>query len=473
MLEHDSGIVRAVAWSEICPWLSILRTFRIAISLRVLVFGALGILLTLIGWSIFGVLFSSDHDVAEWSRTTATECFGPVDIGTVRSPEDWRSLVDYGPQIDFSQGPFLRRGLDFPTRSERFSRIPSPVRRPWPVSCYRALDHWRLGIFRRGDQPYGRGPIGGRRTGGLGGCPAIRQVQMALLFRRPAVSPDGSRAGRPYHGASWAGSCGPTLAWCWSGSSGRCMLLAGLLMALLLLGLVFGWPLMWATISTEGTDSFDALSRSYAYVFQRPLHYLFYAVVAAVLGWLGWLLVSTFASAVIWLTSWAVAWGCGADRIMQIDSGGMKGIGHAGSEIIHFWVICVRFLAVGYFYGYFWTAASAIYLLLRRDVDATEMDEVHLDADASEPSRGGPAPSTDENSGAIGSGEHLAGIIAASRWWVPLLACPGGCHCWLVQQCCSSRGAQYCWASQQWHPSGQAPKNLPQGFNCRNGREGV
>jgi len=31
-------------------------------------------------------------------------------------------------------------------------------------------------------------------------------------------------------------------------------------------------------------DSFDALSRSYAYVFQRPLHYLFYALVAAVFG---------------------------------------------------------------------------------------------------------------------------------------------------------------------------------------------
>ena len=55
------------------------------------------------------------------------------------------------------------------------------------------------------------------------------------------------------------------------------LLLGGLMMAILLLGLLFGWPLMWATISSEGTDSFDALSRSYAYVFQRPLHYLFYA----------------------------------------------------------------------------------------------------------------------------------------------------------------------------------------------------
>ena len=65
----------------------------------------------------------------------------------------------------------------------------------------------------------------------------------------------------------------------------------------------------------------------------------------------------------------------------------MNGIGHAGSVIIRFWADCVKFLAVGYFYGYFWTAASAIYLLLRRDVDATEMDEVFLDADRSDAPR--------------------------------------------------------------------------------------
>ena len=56
-------------------------------------------------------------------------------------------------------------------------------------------------------------------------------------------------------------------------------LVGGLLMGIFMLGLVFGWPLMWGAISTEGTDSFDALSRSYSYVYQRPYHYLFYSIV--------------------------------------------------------------------------------------------------------------------------------------------------------------------------------------------------
>jgi len=185
------------------------------------------------------------------------------------------------------------------------------------------------------------------------------------------------------------------------------LLVAGLVMAALLLGLAFGWPLMWTTISTEGTDSFDALSRSYAYVFQRPLHYLFYVVVAVLFGALGWLLVSEFAAGVIGLTYWAASWACGANQIALIMPGGgeLEGIGYAGAGLIHFWTGCVKLLAVGFLYGYFWTACGAVYLLLRRDVDATEMDEVFLEEDESEQSYGLPPLGTDETGAPVVSEE--------------------------------------------------------------------
>jgi hypothetical protein len=53
--------------------------------------------------------------------------------------------------------------------------------------------------------------------------------------------------------------------------------------------------------------------------------------------------------------------------------------------MIHFWAGCVKLLAVGYLFSYFWTASTAVYFQLRRDVDHTETDEVCLDADQSEP----------------------------------------------------------------------------------------
>ncbi len=175
-------------------------------------------------------------------------------------------------------------------------------------------------------------------------------------------------------------------------------LAAGAFMALLLLGVLFGWPLMWATISAEGTDSFDALSSSYAYLFQRPLHYVCYAAVAGFFGWLGWLLVQNFAAGVVWMSYWAAGWGSGSDQIQSILGGGesLTGVGYAGSVLVRFWAGCVKLLAVGYLFSYFWTAAVAIYFLLRRDVDATETDEVFLDADASEQSFGLPAIRTDK-----------------------------------------------------------------------------
>ena len=46
---------------------------------------------------------------------------------------------------------------------------------------------------------------------------------------------------------------------------------------------------------------------------------------------------------------------------------------------MRFWTDCVKLAATGYLFSYFWTAASAMYLLLRHSVDATETDEVVLD----------------------------------------------------------------------------------------------
>ena len=87
------------------------------------------------------------------------------------------------------------------------------------------------------------------------------------------------------------------------------VLFAAFFMTLLLIGVLLGWPLMWATVSVEGTDSFDALSRTYAYVFQKPLRYAAYIVIAVIIGWLGWIVVENIAAAVIWLASWAAGWG--------------------------------------------------------------------------------------------------------------------------------------------------------------------
>jgi hypothetical protein len=58
-------------------------------------------------------------------------------------------------------------------------------------------------------------------------------------------------------------------------------------LCLLVVGLgVLAWPLMPVTVAAEWRDVFDAVSRGYSYLFQRPLRFLALTAVAVLLAWL-------------------------------------------------------------------------------------------------------------------------------------------------------------------------------------------
>lgn len=153
----------------------------------------------------------------------------------------------------------------------------------------------------------------------------------------------------------------------------------GFLMAILLLGLLFGWPLMYSTISTEGTDAFDAISRSYAYVFQRPFHYLFYIIIATLVGGLGWAFVHGIISLVMHCTHWSFVWWLSPERSTELFSATPEGIAGWGMNLIYFWHGALRTLATAFSIGFLFSSMTAVYLLLRRHVDGVELDEVQLD----------------------------------------------------------------------------------------------
>ena len=71
-------------------------------------------------------------------------------------------------------------------------------------------------------------------------------------------------------------------------------LAAGFVMTLVLLGLVGGFNLMYPTIAVEGSDSFDAISRSFSYLYALPWRLAFYTVIAVVYGALAYLFVRLF-----------------------------------------------------------------------------------------------------------------------------------------------------------------------------------
>jgi hypothetical protein len=52
---------------------------------------------------------------------------------------------------------------------------------------------------------------------------------------------------------------------------------------------------------------------------------------------------------------------------------------YAGAGMVSFWMTLLFMLMLGFTYSYFWTAASVIYLLMRKRVDETDPDEIYTE----------------------------------------------------------------------------------------------
>jgi hypothetical protein len=188
------------------------------------------------------------------------------------------------------------------------------------------------------------------------------------------------------------------------------LVLLGFGQAVLLVGLV-GYPLMYATVSAEGSDTFDALSRSYNYVFQSPWNYIWYSLVAILYGAVLVFFVVFMGSFVVYLTKWSVSqtpmtettfpsrridnWFVGAPTSFEwhrllasnavADSiTGLAWYNQISAFMVSLWVRIIFLLMIGFAYSYFFSAFTMVYLLMRRKVDDTELDEVYLEEDEPE-----------------------------------------------------------------------------------------
>jgi hypothetical protein len=169
-------------------------------------------------------------------------------------------------------------------------------------------------------------------------------------------------------------------------------LLIGMALAVMLLVISVSWPLMIATISTEGPDAFDGLSRGYDYALNRTWYALWLVLLMVIYGTVVIMFSSYIVLEGVRLASWAVASGMGEDNLRQqlivrspamltdpaaIDGSTPDTI--AGSEI-SFWLHVLTWLLKGFTVSFFWTAATIIYFLLRLSLDAKPLDHVFVPA---------------------------------------------------------------------------------------------
>lgn len=376
-------VIQKISWSTLCPWTIIFRTLPVASSFTVLALSLLGVVLTPIGWRASEALFIRGESRNDTAMMEIVRNNNSPYRGVFSNVSDGRqSLEVLGVRINGPREVF-RQYVD--PYSHLFDRNFGFF--PFLYFLFGSL--WSLAIW-----------------GFLG--LAICRVTLMKLTRNEFVPLDDAVG---FAMEKWTTVIGAILAPL-GAVAAICvpMFLLGLLMGfdigvmlvgvlwvvvlaastaigVLLFGLMFGWPLMVSSVGCESQNSFDAMTRAYAYTFQRPLHYLFYAILAILYGGICWMIVSALADAIVNLSFWTTSWGANIapDRISTIinpvsEDGQFveSQTLYVGRNAIGLWNGLIRSCAAAFLYAMFWAMASAIYLLLRKDVDETEMDEIYV-----------------------------------------------------------------------------------------------
>jgi hypothetical protein len=176
-------------------------------------------------------------------------------------------------------------------------------------------------------------------------------------------------------------------------------LLAGFVMTLVLLGTAGGFNLMYPTIAVEGSDSFDAISRSFSYVYARPWRMLFYTAVAVAYGAATYLFVHMFIWLTLVLTHHFVGMGIltpaeNTNDLLStmwpnpmttgrlsysVDYLALTAGQKMGAFFMNCWVMFLVSFLGAFTISLYFSANTVVYYLMRREVDSTEMDDVYLE----------------------------------------------------------------------------------------------
>jgi len=174
-------------------------------------------------------------------------------------------------------------------------------------------------------------------------------------------------------------------------------LFTGTLIAIVLIGAVAGFNLMFPAVAYDGSDCFDSISRSFSYVYARPWRMLAYTSLAAVYGsvcytfvrvvaFLSLAVTRGFIQLVIWTNNYS-------DQANKLDViwpkpefmslfGSSTTTAITWSEktaafLIYFFVLVIIGLVVSFIISFYFSANTIIYSLLRKKVDNTPLDDIY------------------------------------------------------------------------------------------------
>ena len=123
-----------------------------------------------------------------------------------------------------------------------------------------------------------------------------------------------------------------------------------------------------AAVAVDNCDGFDAFSRVFAYIFQRPFHTLFYLVLAALFGAAGFFLLKGGVFVLVGAVKIFNQSGLDSDVLISDNLWSLS------------WWSATIMLPYGFLFGYTCYAGVALYLLLRKNLDGVAFDLIYSES---------------------------------------------------------------------------------------------
>jgi len=192
-------------------------------------------------------------------------------------------------------------------------------------------------------------------------------------------------------------------------------LIAGALIAVVLIGAFAGFNLMFPAVAYDGSDCFDAISRSFSYIYAKPWRMGFYTAIAAVYGAICYTFVRFFTFLLLGVTHLTLQLGVWVENSKEVDkltaiwpepefmnllgSSGLATTNWAESLaafLVHLFLLGVVGLIVSFIISFYFSANTIIYSLMRNKVDNTALEDIYKYNDEAEIAPATTEPKTDE-----------------------------------------------------------------------------
>lgn len=419
-MANNYDTVRGVDWREVFPWTALTRAFTVAVSIPVLLLASFGVGLTISGWAIADSLLIPEQPAVAPAGVTTGEMESVTPQETI-----------------FTEDPALQAAVEAPLIDSR-EQIPEPVAAVQPAdyavpAIGPITEDDPRSVFERLLVGEGLTLLGDLHEMFMGEdrdldaktsyaiCivdfawllvvwgffgAMITRIAVIRIGRGEKIGLKEAMADVRKKYISYVMSPLFVLVSCFVLSLPIVLislllnfdlgvLLASLLwivaivasigVAVLLTGLFFGWPLMWPTISAEEAgDVYEATSRTFAYTFQAPVQYLFYVLISIVIWVPSVMLVQNFTSLAEQVIFSGMNVAAEEGQLIQdyltgqVSLDGESQSFVMGAKIISGLHWFAHLMADAFCVGFFFSSFSGIYLLLRRFVDHTPLDEVFV-----------------------------------------------------------------------------------------------